>query len=602
MAYPRALLALAQSARSSNFTRIWPTVILILFAIFLPGYLPVGQFSITGDSLVTAAQFKTVIQGSIFGSAQMGWPVGMYAPQFPFADLLSLLLAKLCSIFVRDAVRLYLLMIHLALFLNTACSYWCLRSFACSRMVSLICSFVFGASFFFFVRSTVHLFFAMYLAVPLGALLVGGILGRVKISYATIVICGLAVALSHVYYAVATLSVTILALAIAMMAEKTIVNCRKLTAVASIIVPLGLVNGALYWIVWANGMHLPVRSAEEQPALALRFVDAFIPTISATKKLLTLYYTQVRPLGEGYEYIGYLASVGLLIALLSLMRRVSPVPSKPTGAIDDSSLPFFAVCALVLVVVCLPFGAGLLINLIFPFIRAQNRFSIFLSFWGLLSFAIFFTKLPRGWLKAICFAILIGLGSIELWERVNFLSRGHCPSVCAYDHPCNCYEEVKRTLEPIISAMKSRQIKTVFQLPFQKFPESGPLGKRQDYSGFFPYLAIENNSPLRFSYGLTDDDLLGDYLAASQVALRSGDNVARTLDQVACVGYQGILVDKVAYSNDDLTAVQKSLSNLHREIDTDSYSLYNLVNTSPVLLSASRSERIQQSVHCFTHQ
>ena len=159
--------------KSSVFATISPVVFLVLFAAFFPGHLLIGQFFLSGDSLVTAAQFKNVIQGAIFGSDQMGWPIGMYAPQFPFADFLSLSVARLVSILTSDPVRLYLLMIHIALFLNTISAYWCLRSFGCSRIVSSICSVVFGASFFFFVRSTVHLFFAMYLAIPLSAALVG---------------------------------------------------------------------------------------------------------------------------------------------------------------------------------------------------------------------------------------------------------------------------------------------------------------------------------------------------------------------------------------------------------------------------------------------
>jgi hypothetical protein len=579
-----------------------PVILLFLFAAFFPGRLPLGQFSLTGDSLVTAAQFKNVIQGTIFGSAQMGWPVGMYAPQFPFADFLTLSIAKLVSIFVSDPVRLYLLMIHIALFLNTISAYWCLRSFGCSRFISLICSMVFGASFFFFVRSTVHLFFAMYLAIPLSAALVGFILGRFKLSLPTVAFCGIAVALSHLYYAAAAVGLMVFALIISMMTDKSVLSYKKLFAIAAVAVPFEVVNCLLYWVVYANGLHLPVRSAAEQPELALRFVDAFVPTLEITTELLTSYYTYVRPLGEGYEYIGYLATVGLLISFVSLMRRVSPMPLRTTNALDDDFLPFFAVCTLCLVVICLPFGAGLLINLISPFIRAQNRFSIFLTFWGVLCFAIFFTKLPRGWPKIICFVILAGLAASELRERVNLLSRSHCPAVCVSGRPCSCYDEVKRTLAPVVSAMKASGIKTVLQLPFQKYPEAGPLGQRQDYSGFFPYIAIENNSPLRFSYGLTDDDLLGKYLAASQDLLHSGDNVDKTLSQLGCVGYQGILIDKVAFSSGDLVAVENSLKNLHREISTDTYSLYAIPNPSTAPLSNIRSERIEQSVSCFKEQ
>jgi hypothetical protein len=584
--------------KSPFFATISPVVFLVLFAAFFPGHLPIGQFFLSGDSLVTAAQFKNVIQGAIFGSAQMGWPIGMYAPQFPFADFLSLSVAKLVSVFIGDPVRLYLFMIHFALFSNSISAYWCLRSFGCSRIVSLICSAVFGASFFFFVRSTVHLFFAMYLAIPVSAALAGFILGRFKMSLPTIALCGLAVALSHVYYAVAAVGLTMFALVISMMTDKMVLSYRKLFAVAAVVVPLGVVNCLLYWIVYANGLHLPVRSAGEQPALALRFVDAFVPTSNITGGMLKSYY-EVRPLGEGYEYIGYLATIGLLISLVSLMRRVSPLPLRSTSALDDDFLPFFAVSTLVLVVICLPFGAGLLINLISPLIRAQNRFSIFLTFWGILCFAIFFSKLPRGWPKLIVFVLLAALTAKELSERVNLLSRSHCPGACIGSRPCSCYDEVKRTLEPVLSAMKASGTTTVLQLPFQKYPEAGPLGQRQDYFGFFPYIAAENHSPLRFSYGLTDDDLLGKYLAASQDSLRSGDNVGKTLNQLACVGYRGILIDKAAYSEADLDAVERSLGNLQREISTDTYSLYAVPNSSTAAPSDIRSERIKKSVSCF---
>ena len=135
--------------------------------------------------------------------------------------------------------------------------------------------------------------------------------------------------------------------------------------------------------------------------------------------------------------------------------------------------------------------------------------------------------------------------------------------------------------------------------PFQKFPEAGSFGRRQDYFGFFPYIVAGNTSPLRFSYGLTDDDLLGQYLTARQELLRSGNKIDKTLSEFACVGYQGILVDKLAYSASDLDAVETSLSTLHRELDTDTYSLYAIPDPSTAPLSDIRSERIKQAVSCF---
>jgi hypothetical protein len=389
------------------------------------------------------------------------------------------------------------------------------------------------------------------------------------------------------------------ALIISMTADKLVPSRQRVLAVAAVVVPFLVANCLLYLLVYANALHLPARFAAEQPAYGLRFVDAFIPSNGITAGFLKPYYDTIAPLNEGsYAYIGYLATAGLLISFASLMRRVSP-KHPGSSALDDDFLAIFAVCALCLVVTCLPFGAGLLVNMISPFIRAQNRFSIFLTFWGVLCFAIFFTRLSRGWARIVWFVVLIGLTSKELSERVNFLARSHCPAVCSNGRSCICFDEVKRSVEPVLDAMKSNGVTTVLQLPFQKYPEAGPSGVRSDYFGFLPYVVVSKDSPLRFSYGLTDDDLLGANLAASQESLRLGNNVEKTIRQLACVGYQGILIDKLAYATSDLDAVERSLRSLHRDISIGAYSLYTIPNPSTALLSDVRSERIKQSVSCF---
>src|SRR4051812_44775081 len=105
------------------------SVAIVLFSVLFPGFLDPNRFFLTGDYLPSAAVFKNLAFGEFYGNPQMAWPVGMYAPQFPFTDMLSLIIGRPIAFFIHDPIRVYVIMVHIALLLNTTAAYWAFRRF-----------------------------------------------------------------------------------------------------------------------------------------------------------------------------------------------------------------------------------------------------------------------------------------------------------------------------------------------------------------------------------------------------------------------------------------------------------------------------------------
>lgn len=121
-----------------------------------------------GDALPTGAHFKTVIEeGWYEHQPRLGAPWGQFYNDFPTADNLHLVAAKVIALFTSDwavALNTYFL---IGFPLIAIAAVWFLRTCGVSASLSIAFATVFAIAPYHFYRSEAHLWLGSYYAVPL---------------------------------------------------------------------------------------------------------------------------------------------------------------------------------------------------------------------------------------------------------------------------------------------------------------------------------------------------------------------------------------------------------------------------------------------------
>lgn len=252
--------------------------------------------------------------------------------------------------------------------------------------------------------------------------------------------------------------------------------------------------------------------------------------------------------GEGAEYAGLLAIVGLLSAWWALLRRGLSHPdsgNEPAGD-SDTSIPLPIALGVITVFLVLLGTAGGLGALgaaagLTQF-RAWARVAIPLALSGLLSLGWFlqrrFLTAPRPrWSAFAAAALVVALG---LFDQIP---RGVTPHFAANRDalaPNRVFvEEMERSLPR--DAM-------VFQLPVMSFPEHGPVWRLPDYDLALPY--ILGRGELRWSYGGVRGR------EADWQTWWSQQPLEPEIRGVAAAGYDALYIDCRAYPDDGATLLR----------------------------------------------
>ena len=123
----------------------------------------------SGDALPTAAHFKTVIQEGWYEyQPRLGAPWGQTYNDFPTADNLHMVFAKIFGLFSSDWAAALNVYFFLGFVLIALASVWFLRVCGVSRVFSVVLSVVFALAPYHFIRGESHLWLASYYGVPLG--------------------------------------------------------------------------------------------------------------------------------------------------------------------------------------------------------------------------------------------------------------------------------------------------------------------------------------------------------------------------------------------------------------------------------------------------
>jgi phosphoglycerol transferase len=288
---------------------------------------------------------------------------------------------------------------------------------------------------------------------------------------------------------------------------------------------------------WANGVNpASERQPRESELFALKFSDLVFPVDLHRLEPLARFvadYKAASPIRSEPMALGPVAAAGfvalLLVGLVVLVGR----PARAGPPVVRQAAAATLLAFLIGTVGGISTVIALLVT---PQLRAWNRISIFIAFFGFLAVAVALGALGRRLgthpLRRAAFAaVLVVVLVFGLWNQVTY---NHVPpyelaSSYAADH--RFFREVDRRLPPDAE---------VFQLPYVAFPESRKLVNLYENDLLRGYLHTED---LRWSGGATKgrpEDWVDDL---------AGLPTATVLDAAAAAGFAGLVVDRYGYAD-----------------------------------------------------
>lgn len=368
-------------------------------------------FEYSGDAIPTAAHFKTVIEEGWYEyQPRLGAPAGQFYNDFPTADNLHLIAAKVIGLFTSDwavALNSYFL---LGFVLAALAAVWFLRTCLVSRPLTVALATLFAIAPYHFARGESHLWLASYFAIPLGLGLLVLLFRREKLwargraanpvlgwmfSPASRTIVWIALlATSSSYYAVFFLILLAFTGIVVLIRDR---NWRAFAGavtagVATVVVMLlnMLPDLAFGWQNGANAGGLD-RSRSEAEIYALKLSQLLLPwpehRIDLLRELRARYDASY-PLVSERPALGLIAACGLIAAFIflavnGLLKRAGTITAPRWSIVAAlSSLTFVAF--------------------------------LFASVGGLATFISFFTASLRGWNRMSIVIAMLSLAVVGL--------------------------------------------------------------------------------------------------------------------------------------------------------------------------------------------
>jgi hypothetical protein len=330
-------------------------------------------------------------------------------------------------------------------------------------------------------------------------------------------------------------------------------NLLRALAIIGCIALLFLVN-LLPLFVYAikNGLsqEFVVRSWADAEQYGLKIMQLFLPMnahgIGWLGGKIALYYSTAPLVNENsMAYLGPLGSVGCFYLLVLLFLHT-----------DNPRL--FLLSRLNIAGILLATVGGFM-SIVFYFVtqmlRGHNRISVFIAFFAILSMAIltsdYINKKEKKRKYAVFFiTVVVAIGGI-FWQYPFDLRRKPVYDISPIEHSWNSDAAFISRIEE-----DAPQGAMIYQMPFHRYPEGGPRNNMDDYRLF---TGVVHSKHLKWSYGAMKGRY-PDYwhTAVNRLPLEERLNV------LSIVGFEGIYIDKRAYTVEEIAELEKKLSDLLR--------------------------------------
>jgi phosphoglycerol transferase len=454
-----------------------------------------------GDAILHLLLINRLGDGNgYFYNTAIGFPFGSLFYDFPGSDGLSLaalwLLRNLSGSSAFSFNFYYLFGFPAA----AVSAYWVLRAQSLTRLSSLVAATLFAFAPFHFLRLG-HLYYTWYFGIPIF------IWYGARISQATTVVwqskwfTGRRLGHAATLFLISSLGVYYAFFGCMVIGLSAIFGAFKLhsirplqhAAIAGAIVAAAVVANLApnfsFYIEHGRNDAVAARAASESELYGLKITQLLLPQRAHRSNHLreiTAHYSNTFPLinENSVSSLGLVAGIGFVLLL-----GISLAGSRGPGArFSTLHLYAFLTTSLVLIATIGGFSA-LFAQFVSDLIRAWNRVSIYIAFFSIAAIAYALDFL-RKWSADAAITLSVALMALGIWDQSPPANRTYLQQVQ------QSYLADKTYLAQIESITAPNA--AIYQLPYMRFPESGPLEKLTDYDLAKPYLHSKN---LRWSFG-----------------------------------------------------------------------------------------------------
>ena len=515
-------------------------------------------FDYGGDALLYAFVTKSTIQnGWFWTNPSVGAPTGFDFYDFPASahDTFHLLLIKGMSIFTSDWALLFNLYFLLGFPLITFSAMAVFRQYRVGYGPAVV-----GAVLYAFLPSRLlkgegHIFMDVFYQVPLAILVllwvcsadppvVGSGAGwrspfevRRPRSWGSLAVCALS-ASTCLYYAFFTACLLLAGGILASFERRSKRNALSGVVLSGAIV-VGLAANGLpsiaYHLHHGANHQVAARKAWEAEGYGMKIAQLLLPTdghrVPVLRQLKDRYAASAPLVGEnGATSLGVVGGFGFLFLLGKVLAKGERRPE------DEVWRPLASLNLMAVLLGTMGGFGSLFAWLVSPQIRTYSRINVLIAFFALFAVVLLLDRVVRRWPR-------LGNGLLPLVLLLGLLDQATPWAVRPYEKTKATYAsdgELVHRIEASVPVGTS-----IFQLPYDVFPEAPPLNRMGGYDAVRPYLhARTTRWSFPAMYGREGDGWIRN---VSQL------EPARMVESAANAGFGGILVDRDGYVGDGLS-------------------------------------------------
>jgi phosphoglycerol transferase len=562
---------------SATTSAVWyaaQALLSTLLALRILGFLhrPFGiPLVYRSDALSGGSQIKGVLENGWYEqNPRLGAPAGQNLHDFPIADNLQFVFARVFGLFTDQWAAVYNLCYLVTFPLTAMAAMWFLRVVGCRRSVAFFFGLLYAFTPYHFFHGEAHLALSFLFVVPMfGVLLIkvlterplwvrraGGSVWN-PLTWATLpsLVTLVTVALlgtASSYYSVFSLILMTVAVVVVLVrrqfkrAAGAVVTMLALMAVMVANMAPDILHARAVGPSAAEFARQPL----ESELYAFKLASLLLPVPWHRITRLAEYradYNAKFPLPSETPALGIVAALGLLFLLLvpfaaTVVRSRRLDPEGPFGTVQQHLS--------LLGLVSLLFGtvggfATFFALWVSPDIRAWNRIVVYLALFALASLALLVdwalarlasrVRRRRRWRPAfepvVAVAVCGVIAMAGVYDATPPTYWNADPAVIKAWHNDAAYVAKIESRMPAGSA--------IFELPVMQFPESLPIYDMTDYELIRPYL---HSTDLRWSYGGVKGRPASDWQH-----IFAGMPAARMVTILAAAGFSGIHIDRFGF-------------------------------------------------------
>jgi len=517
------------------------------FGTFIPSSTPFAYSG--GDDFLHLHHIKMAVENPwIYCTEVLGWPFGSNLLDYPMPDSAHYLLHKLFFPFLGNIWAVFNAHFLVGFSVVTVFSFWVFRQFSISTPLAVTGALIYANLPFHYLRS-VHLFYTWYFLAPLFTWYSWKIFAKDPLFFEPLATLRSKIlhALSLVILSCFSIYFTFFGmLMMGTAGSMAAIKYRSYKHLFSALIAAAIMVATLVANVTPNLIHRATYG--KNPEVASRtFVESEIYGLKITPLLLPRVEHRFQPFasisrhyfdntritmtnGNITNSMGIISSVGFIaliaIAILNIDRKRKLL-----------RLHFLSRLMLFLVLFATIGGFSVLFAMaIMPEIRAWDRINLFIAFLSITASLILISY------------VLDRLSIFRHYPAATWLFSGALLLFALWDqttHPCkHCLANTEQAFSSDAKFVKNIE-KTllagsaIYQLPYNGFPEMGPVNIMPPYHLLSGYL---HSSQLQWSYGGMQGrsgDLFFRYLAK--------ESVAKQIDIITKLGFAGVYIDRRGY-------------------------------------------------------